>query len=150
MEFWIWLSNALGPGSPRINDIVACFETAEHFYAEKKTGFRHIDFLTAAEKQKLADASLSDALRIKERTLDKGYRILTPDQKEYPNRLRNIYAMPAVLYVDGMLEGMDENVAIALVGARKCSDYGRTVAGELGFGLARMGAVVITGMARGY
>ena len=142
MEFWIWLSNALGPGSPRINDIVACFETAEHFYAEKKTGFRHIDFLTAAEKQKLADASLSDALRIKERTLDKGYRILTPDQKEYPNRLRNIYAMPAVLYVDGMLEGMDENVAIALVGARKCSDYGRTVAGELGFGLARMGAVV--------
>ncbi len=53
MEFWIWLSNALGPGSPRINDIVACFETAEHFYAEKKTGFRHIDFLTAAEKQKL-------------------------------------------------------------------------------------------------
>ena len=44
MEFWIWLSNALGPGSPRINDIVACFETAEHFYAEKKTGFRHIDF----------------------------------------------------------------------------------------------------------
>ena len=149
MEFWIWLSNALGPGSPRINDIVACFETAEHFYAEKKTGFRHIDFLTAAEKQKLADASLSDALRIKERTLDKGYRILTPDQKEYPNRLRNIYAMPAVLYVDGTLEGMDENVAIALVGARKCSDYGRTVAGELGFGLARMGAVVITGMARG-
>lgn len=81
MEFWIWLSNALGPGSPRINDIVACFETAEHFYAEKKTGFRHIDFLTAAEKQKLADASLSDALRIKERTLDKGYRILTPGSK---------------------------------------------------------------------
>ena len=46
MEFWIWLSNALGAGSPRINDIVACFETAEHFYAEKKTGFRHVEFLT--------------------------------------------------------------------------------------------------------
>ena len=53
MEFWIWLSNALGAGSPRVNDIVACFETAEHFYAEKKTGFRHVAFLTAAEKQKL-------------------------------------------------------------------------------------------------
>ena len=54
MEFWIWLSNALGAGSPRVNDIVACFETAEHFYAEKKTGFRHVAFLTAAEKQKEA------------------------------------------------------------------------------------------------
>lgn len=149
MEFWIWLSNALGAGSPRINDIVACFETAEHFYAEKKTGFRHVEFLTASEKQKLIDASLSDALRLKERTLDKGYRILTPDQKEYPNRLRNIYAMPAVLYIDGTLAGLDDNVAITLVGARKCSDYGRTVAADLGRGLARMGAVVITGMARG-
>lgn len=149
MEFWIWLSNALGAGSPRINDIVACFETAEHFYAEKKTGFRHVEFLTASEKQKLIDASLSDALRLKERTLDKGYRILTPDQKEYPNRLRNIYAMPAALYIDGTLAGLDDNVAITLVGARKCSDYGRTVAADLGRGLARMGAVVITGMARG-
>lgn len=149
MEFWIWLSNALGAGSPRINDIVACFETAEHFYAEKKTGFRHVEFLTVPEKQKLIDASLSDALRLKERTLDKGYRILTPDQKEYPNRLRNIYAMPAVLYIDGTLAGLDDNVAITLVGARKCSDYGRTVAADLGRGLARMGAVVITGMARG-
>ncbi|HAG57111.1 MAG TPA: DNA-protecting protein DprA [Ruminococcaceae bacterium] len=149
MEFWIWLSNALGAGSPRINDIVACFETAEHFYAEKKTGFRHVEFLTAPEKQKLMDASLSDALRLKERTLDKGYRILTPDQKEYPNRLRNIYAMPAALYIDGTLAGLDDNVAITLVGARKCSDYGRTVAADLGRGLARMGAVVITGMARG-
>ena len=149
MEFWIWLSNALGAGSPRVNDIVACFETAEHFYAEKKTGFRHVAFLTAAEKQKLSAASLSDALRLKEKTLDKGYHILTPDQAQYPNRLRNIYAMPAVLYADGELNDIDETVAIALVGARRCSDYGRAVAGELGFGLARMGAVVITGMARG-
>ncbi len=149
MEFWIWLSSALGPGSPRINDIVACFETAEYFYKEKKRGFRGIGFLSDADKQKLMASSLSDALRLKEKTLDKGYQILTPDQKEYPDRLRNIYAMPAVLYVDGSLGRIDENVAIALVGARKCSDYGRRVADDLGFCLGRMGAVVITGMARG-
>lgn len=149
MEFWIWLSGALGPGSPRINDIAACFETAEYFYAERKNGFRGVDFLSDTEKRKLLAASLSDALRIKERTLAKGYRILTPDQKEYPDRLRNIYAMPAVLYVDGDLGQADESVAIALVGTRRCSDYGRQVADDLGFGLGRMGAVVITGMARG-
>ena len=74
---------------------------------------------------------------------------MTPDQVQYPNRLRNIYAMPAVLYADGELNDIDETVAIALVGARRCSDYGRAVAGELGFGLARMGTVVITGLARG-
>lgn len=149
MEFWIWLSGALGPGSPRINDIAACFETAEYFYAEKNSGFRGIDFLSDAERGKLLAASLSDAKRMKEKTLEKGYRILTPDQKEYPDRLRNIYAMPAVLYVDGDLGQADESVAIALVGTRKCSDYGRQVADDLGFGLGRMGAVVITGMARG-
>ena len=149
MEFWIWLSNALGPGSPRINDIVASFETAEYFYAEKKNGFRFLSFLTEEEKQRLSQASLSDALRLQEKTLDRGYRILTPDQQEYPNRLRNIYAMPAVLYVDGSLGKIDENVAVTVVGARKCSDYGKAVAEKLGFDLARMGAVVITGMARG-
>lgn len=114
-----------------------------------KTGFRHVAFLTAAEKQKLSAASLSDALRLKEKTLDKGYHILTPDQAQYPNRLRNIYAMPAVLYADGELNDIDETVAIALVGARRCSITAGLLQAELGFGLAHMGAVVITGMAAG-
>lgn len=149
MEFWIWLSNALGAGSPRVNDLWPVLKRRNIFMQKRRPGFRHVAFLTATEKQKLSAASLSDALRLKEKTLDKGYHILTPDQAQYPNRLRNIYAMPAVLYADGELNDIDETVAIALVGARRCSDYGRAVAGELGFGLARMGAVVITGMARG-
>ena len=76
MEYWIWLSNALGPGSPRVNDVVAHYETARHFYEEKKTEFRSVSFLSAAERKRLCEAKLSDALRIREKTLAKGYRIL--------------------------------------------------------------------------
>ena len=149
MEFWIWLSNALGAGSPRVNDVVANYETARHFYEEKKTEFRSVSFLSAAERKRLCEASLSDALRIREKTLAKGYRILTPEMKEYPDRLRNIYAMPAVLYVDGDLGAIDENVAIAVVGTRKCTEYGLYAAADFGKGLAKGGAVVITGLAKG-
>ena len=149
MEYWIWLSNALGPGSPRVNDVVAHYETARHFYEEKKTEFRSVSFLSAAERKRLCEAKLSDALRIREKTLAKGYHILTPERKEYPDRLRNIYAMPAVLYVDGDLGDIDENVAIAVVGTRKCTDYGLYAAADFGKGLAKGGAVVITGLAKG-
>ena len=44
MEFWIWLSNALGAGSPRVNDIVACFETAEHFMQKRRPAFAMLHF----------------------------------------------------------------------------------------------------------
>src|SRR5213078_3944291 len=53
-----------------------------------------------------------------------------------------------LLYVKGTLEARDEQ-AVAIVGSRSCSSYGRRIAEKLGHDLARAGWTVVSGLARG-
>jgi DNA processing protein len=69
----------------------------------------------------------------------------TPD---YPASLANIPDPPHLLYVRGTLEARDAN-AVALVGSRKCTPYGRRMAERLATGLVRAGFTVVSGLARG-
>lgn len=75
-------------------------------------------------------------------------RSLKRRDREYPGRLREIPGAPAELYLLGRLPEEDRP-AVAIIGARDCSEYGRYVASGLGAALARNGIQVISGMARG-
>lgn len=66
----------------------------------------------------------------------------------YPARLRMIPDPPPLLYVKGDIRSEDER-AVAVVGSRSASDYGRRVARDLCRGLASLGFTVVSGMARG-
>lgn len=80
--------------------------------------------------------------------LSEGIRILKRGGREYPERLKEIPGAPAELYVLGRMPEEDRP-AVAIIGARDCSEYGRYVASGLGAALARCGIQVISGMARG-
>ena len=68
----------------------------------------------------------------------------------YPPLLRAIPDPPAVLWLRGDVPpGLLERPSVAIVGARACSSYGRSVARTLGRELAAAGLVVVSGMARG-
>lgn len=67
---------------------------------------------------------------------------------EYPASLATIVDPPHLLYVRGTLIVSDAN-AVALVGSRHCTAYGKRVAERLATGLARAGFTVISGLARG-
>jgi len=67
----------------------------------------------------------------------------------YPDRLRELADPPAVLHVAGDLAALHEVPAAAVVGARRCSPYGREVARALGRGLAAAGVPVVSGLALG-
>ena len=66
----------------------------------------------------------------------------------YPEQLRNIVDAPYSLYVKGKLPDFSKK-RVAIVGARMCSDYGKTMAERIAEKLACCGAEVISGMARG-
>ena len=70
------------------------------------------------------------------------------EQAEYPQRLREIYDPPAVLYHRGDLLPADLN-AVAVVGTRRASRYGLRQAEAIAEGLARAGVTVVSGLARG-
>ena len=68
----------------------------------------------------------------------------------YPPLLREIPDPPAVLWLRGeAAPELLERPSVAIVGARACSSYGRSVARTLGRELAAAGLVVVSGMARG-
>lgn len=73
---------------------------------------------------------------------------ITPFDSIYPERLKAIPDAPAGLYVMGKLPA-EPDIAVAVIGARECSDYGRYVAERLGTFLGERGVTVISGMARG-
>ena len=74
-------------------------------------------------------------------------RILLYTDKEYPEQLKNIYDPPAALFVKG--QEVDFTSCLAIVGARKASDYGKTVAYKLSKELASRGITIVSGLARG-
>ena len=82
------------------------------------------------------------------RIADSGCCIVTQDDPEYPESLRQIYDPPIVLYVKGNLSPKDKN-AVAMVGSRMTTHYGLEVARKLAYQLAYLGVTVVSGGARG-
>lgn len=76
------------------------------------------------------------------------YRKIEQGDVTYPKRLEKIKYPPKILYVKGTLP-KEECLSVAIVGARECSSYGRSVAREMGAALAASGVQIISGMARG-
>ena len=78
------------------------------------------------------------------------YRVkaLTWNDPQYPNRLKEIYDLPPVLYIRGGLAEADE-WAVVVVGTRRPTPYGRQAAEELAYALVQSGVTVVSGLARG-
>lgn len=77
-----------------------------------------------------------------------GVNLICPDDEIYPPMLRMIGDAPAVLYVKGQIQPRDLQ-AVAIVGSRKCSFYGREQSERFAALLAGAGITVISGGARG-
>ncbi|MDR1649064.1 MAG: DNA-processing protein DprA [Synergistaceae bacterium] len=86
-----------------------------------------------------------------ERELDRadkfGAQFVTVDDPDYPSRLKDLPQPPIGLYVKGRLDAA--RPFLAIVGTRRCSSYGRTVAEAIGRAAARAGYQVVSGGARG-
>ena len=77
-----------------------------------------------------------------------GLTVITLADEGYPRPLRGLPVPPPVLYLLGDYREQDE-LAIALVGTRRCTPYGRMVAEQLARGLGELGMTVVSGLALG-
>lgn len=73
---------------------------------------------------------------------------ITIDDSDYPEKLKEIYDPPYILYYVGNIELL-KNISFAVVGSRKATDYGKNVAKIIVSDLAEKGFVIVSGMARG-
>jgi len=77
-----------------------------------------------------------------------GIQVIIWNDEQYPVRLREIDQAPPVLYVRGVLDLQDE-WAVAIVGTRRITAYGRQVAERIAVKLANSGITVVSGLALG-
>jgi DNA processing protein len=75
-------------------------------------------------------------------------RVLTRGEPSYPHELAELPGAPPVLYLRGTVLEADQK-AVALVGSRRCTAYGRRLAEQLAAGLVHAGYTVVSGLARG-
>lgn len=149
LKYWLWLTSLPGLGNQARLSLLRSFPDPEDiYYADQEelllTGAITRDQAAMLQNKSLkaAEAILGDCQRL-------GLRILTIQDAEYPSRLKNIYDPPVLLYTKGRIPAFDEEAAVALVGTRSCTPYGVSCARKLGEGLAKGGAVVVSGLAHG-
>ena len=108
-----------------------------------------IPFITPRLAETIQQAfERSDAAAELECLQKHGVYLIALGTPEYPASLATISDLPHLLYIRGTITAADAN-AVALVGSRHCTDYGKRVTTRLAAGLARAGITVISGLARG-
>ncbi len=147
--YWLWLQNVCGEGSVLPEILISHFGSIDEVYKAEESDYEKVVGITARSVNKLADKSLDKAREILAYCKNEGVGILTPDMTLYPKRLSRIPCKPAVLYYRGTMVDLDREVCIAEVGTRNMTEYGSRVAYTMAYDMARGGAVVVSGMAKG-
>lgn len=149
LEYWIWLSGRTAISDKGKLELILHFGTAEDVYLAEEADLKCVEGMTQEGLEALADKSLDEARSIQDKCDRSGIRLLTYCDSDYPERLKNIYDPPILLYYKGTLPAFDELPAIGVVGTRKASAYGLTVARRMGYEISRCGGLVVSGLADG-
>jgi DNA processing protein len=146
LKYWIWLTTRRGLGLQGTLRLLDAFGDPARVYFADPAEYRQF---SQAAQASLLDKSLDRAEEILGLCDSLGIRLLTLQDAQYPERLRNLDDPPLLLYLKGKLFSFDEEVAVGLVGAREATPYGISMAGRLGLELARGGALLVSGIAQG-
>ncbi len=149
VKYWLWLSTRKGLGPVGALRLLELFQTPEQIYFADPEHYRSVEGLPLTAHTSLRDKDMSGVEKILGDCDRMGLRIMTLQDADYPERLRNISDPPLVLYIRGRMPVFDEEVTIGVVGTRNPTQYGMTMAAKLGYELARGGAVVVSGIAKG-
>ena len=84
-----------------------------------------------------------------ERVRSAGLRVITMEEPAYPRRLAAIAMPPHVLFVRGSAAALSPERAVAVVGTRRPTTYGRSTAGRIAMALAAADATIVSGLAYG-
>ncbi|RKM60863.1 DNA-protecting protein DprA [Butyrivibrio sp. XB500-5] len=146
-DYALWLFNIRGIGNKSIDKLLCGDRTCKEIYGMDKKELSM--FLSEKQVDSLIKSrNVWDFEKERRKLENKGIKFISRIDDEYPEKLKNIEDPPFALYVKGRLPNPDKP-AVAIIGARMCSEYGRYMARQIGRGLAFAGVQVISGMARG-
>lgn len=142
-----WLMNVKGLGKKSKLSLLQKLGSAEEIFAAGEKVMCAV--VGEAMTGKIWESKKDwDILAEYEKLCEQKIKFTCYGDSDYPERLSEIPDAPFVLYYQGHLPS-DEIPAVAIIGARACSEYGMYVAKEFGSKLAKMGIQIISGLAMG-
>ena len=145
---WLALTLAPGLGPRRIMQAMRQVEAPSQIFELPLTAIEGLKFPAAAAQYVFDGKARAAAEQEWARAVEQGVQLVTFGCAEYPERLKEIYDPPPVLWVRGDA-GLLAKPSIAIVGTRHPSPYGTGMAEMLARDLAARGMLIVSGMARG-
>ncbi len=146
---WVALNMVRGIGPRTANQLLSRFGSPAGVFAASRLALGK-EGLKPDTVEELKDSSILEKANAEIERLEKlSAVIITLEDDDYPDLLREIHDPPIALYVRGDLRKAMERPALAVVGSRRCSTYGVNVAESLSRDLASHGLTIVSGLARG-
>ena len=146
---WIWFAHRPGLTDRMKLMLLRNFQDPEEVYFADSDALDRMNGLSPEAKAALRDKNLVAAEVTLEICRREKIHLLTYRDAAYPVRLKNIADPPVLLYYKGTLPDFDGNTVIGVVGTRKASAYGLTVAKKMGYQIAKCGGILVSGLAEG-
>lgn len=138
-----------GIGPRTYATLLNTFGSAEAVLQQSAERLQQVPGIGAATANRFAEPSYSlAAAEMLERCRQLGIQLMVRGDRDYPSGVAEMGDAPPVLFVRGRIRVQDQ-LAVAIVGSRRCTTYGRRQAERLAAALARAGITVVSGLARG-
>jgi len=147
-KYWIGFNLIKGIGAVRMQGLVAYFGELESAWKASPAELAGAGLGLKVIERVIQARENVDLDKVWEKIEKQGIKILTWQDEAYPQRLKEIDQPPPVLYIRGEYLP-DDLFAVAIVGTRRVTPYGRQITEELSGYLAANGMTVISGLARG-
>ena len=149
MVYEYWLASLYKIDCNKKRQAILLAGSAEKLFGMQEKSLRELHLFSDAEITILSESKKeADPEREYRLFLKEGMHFLPITGEAYPEKLRQIYDPPFALFYRGRMPD-EQKRSVAIVGARKCSEYGRSIARKLGEVLAAHDVQVISGLAAG-
>jgi len=149
IEKWLRLIRADSVGPTTFAKLIKHFGSADRALGASVSELAKINGVGYKTAERIAASrSKFDVSAEMELAEKLGIWIINIDDKRYPPALKQIYDPPPVLYIKGSLT-REDNLAISIVGSRRCSLYGQEQSSRFAHFLSSAGFTICSGMARG-
>lgn len=149
-KYWISFSSIENIDSEFILRLYNYFGDIETAWNADKSELQHIDGLSIKKSENFMRERAKINIDEKFELIEKhGVKFLTFENEKYPERLKEIYNPPAVLYYKGDLTRVNFNRTLAVVGSRRASSYAKDALKKVLSGLFNTDITIVSGLASG-
>lgn len=148
LKYWLGFNLVKGIGPAKVQALLDYFGSLESAWSASEQQLIQIGLDKRAIQSFQTTRSEIDLDVCLRQVEAAGVELLTWNSAKYPDYLQEIPNPPPLLYLQGSLEGIDQ-WAVAIVGTRRLTAYGRQVTHDLVAGLVRSNITIVSGLARG-